>query len=279
MARKLVRTWWGEKFIQAIETLTEAGRLSRGRSYAKSDKILSHSIDGGLVKAKIRGSINPYFGVTKEPRYDTEVRIFPIPPKKRAQAIAKLASRASWVSKLLAGEMPDDIDKELASSGFSLLPNKTTEFQTSCSCPDFHNPCKHVAGLCYFIAAQLDRDPMLLFELRGISREELLRELSKSPLGKILADAEDAKELEPPIARSYYTPLERKNVPAEVDPQQFWSGESRLPIAVEETEAMVSAIAIKKAGDYPPFWEENRSFVETMEEFYTRFRATNRKRV
>ena len=279
MAHKLVRTWWGEKFIQAIEALTDSGRLSRGRSYARSDKILSYTIDGGLVSAQVRGSVNPYFGVTREPRYTTEVRIFPIPPKQRSQAIAQLASRASWVSKLLAGEMPDNIDKALAGSGFSLLPDKATEFQTSCSCPDIFNPCKHVAGLCYFIAAQLDRDPLLLFELRGISRDELQRELARSPLGKILADAADTKELQPQIAPSYYATLERQNVPAAIAPQQFWSGEQRLPAETEETEATVPAIAIKKAGDRPLFWEVDRSFLETMEEFYQRFRTANRKRI
>ncbi|MGH2390010.1 MAG: SWIM zinc finger family protein, partial [Chloroflexota bacterium] len=100
--------------------------------------------------------------------------------------------------------MPDIIEEAFTAHGLHLLPFDRRDFRTTCSCPDYGDPCKHIAGLCYLTAAELDHDPFLLFELRGLSREQLHRELAGSALGKILADSLLAPEtpLVPPA--SYY---------------------------------------------------------------------------
>ena len=55
----------------------------------------------------------------------------------------------------------------------SVPPNKSTGDQPKdfalyeCSCPDVANPYKYIAGVYFRLAGQLDRDPFLLFELRG----------------------------------------------------------------------------------------------------------------
>ena len=62
---QFTRTWWGNKFIDGLERFTDSGRLGRGRSYARNDKVKSFKINDGLVMAEVRGSVNPYFGVYK----------------------------------------------------------------------------------------------------------------------------------------------------------------------------------------------------------------------
>ncbi|WP_339390984.1 hypothetical protein [Crocosphaera watsonii] len=69
------QTWWGKRFIEALETFTESNRLARGRSYARNGKIKSYKIKDGKITAKVRGSVNPYFGVYKEPLYNTQIEI------------------------------------------------------------------------------------------------------------------------------------------------------------------------------------------------------------
>jgi uncharacterized Zn finger protein len=76
---KFSRTWWGEIFIKALESFTDSGRLQRGRSYAGGGKVKSFEINGNHITAKVRGSVNPYFGVHKEPTYDISIQITPIP--------------------------------------------------------------------------------------------------------------------------------------------------------------------------------------------------------
>ncbi|TME65312.1 MAG: hypothetical protein E6I59_05505, partial [Chloroflexi bacterium] len=180
------RTWWGQRFIAALEEFTDPARLGRGRSYASGGRILNYTLDNGTVTARVRGSINPYFGVYKEPIYTTSITIKAISSTDWKKAISQIASRADLVTKLLMNEMPDTIEDAFSGLGLHLLPHSERDFKTSCSCPDYANPCKHIAGVYYLLASALDRDPFLMFELRGLSRDALHTELVKSPLGQIL---------------------------------------------------------------------------------------------
>src|SRR5207248_539700 len=87
------RTWWGQRFIAALEQFTDPARLGRGRSYASGGRILEHRVADGTVTARMRGSINPYFGVYKEPIYRTSITIKPISPANWMKVIAQIASR------------------------------------------------------------------------------------------------------------------------------------------------------------------------------------------
>jgi uncharacterized Zn finger protein len=272
------RTWWGQRFIEALERFTDPARLGRGRSYARGGRIVSHEIKAGKVSAKVRGSINPYFGVYEEPIYTTTVALKPISRADWTRVIAELSGRAAPVAKLLLNEMPDDIDRTFGHLGLHLLPGGESDFTTRCSCPDWANPCKHVAGVCYLLAAALDRDPFLLFELRGLGRDRLREELSKSPLGQILASELDMPELEVEPAQSYFTRQIAEPAPATVGYREFWTGARRLPPAIEASPApSVSAILIKKQGDYPPFWPKDQSFIAVMEDLYERVRTRSRQ--
>ncbi len=122
------RTWWGQKFIEAIEQLTDSGRLSRGRSYAKGNKVKSFNIDNGLVTAKVRGSVNPYFGVYKEPLYSTTIEFQPISKAKWSAAVALIASKASLISRLLLNEITDNIEDTFKQLNLNLLPGSRKDF-------------------------------------------------------------------------------------------------------------------------------------------------------
>ncbi|WP_017298672.1 SWIM zinc finger family protein [Nodosilinea nodulosa] len=272
------RTWWGKRFIDAIERLTDSGRLQRGRSYASGGKVKSFEIDGGLVTAKVRGSVNPYFGVTKEPLYTTTIDFAPISKAKWAAAIALIASKASLISRLLLNEIPDNIEDSFETLGLHLLPASSKDFKTKCSCPDYSNPCKHIAGVYYLIAAELDRDPFLLFELRGLSRDALRAELAKSPLGQALSAELSAQQRPPDPVEHYYT--QPQTVEGSPSLKDFWQGEKRLPQTLEvATPSAVPAILVKKQGDFPAFWPRDNSFIEAMESLYDRVRAKNKDRL
>jgi uncharacterized Zn finger protein len=128
------------------------------------------------------------------------------------------------------------------------------------------------------VAAELDRDPFLLFELRGLSRAALHQELVKSPLGMALsAELATQKALPTPSDRLYTQP--QTTVPAPVTTlRDFWHGAKRLPALPEPPpQPPVPAILVKKQGDFPPFWHKDGSFIEVMEEFYQRVRTKSRE--
>lgn len=57
------------------------------------------------------------------------------------------------------------------------FPTTRAELATTCTCPDWADPCKHVAAVHYLLGDTLDRDPYLLFELRGRTSAQLLAAL------------------------------------------------------------------------------------------------------
>lgn len=267
------RTWWGERFLTALERFTSPARLARGRSYATNGRIMEYGIERGTVKAKVRGSINTYYGVYEEPIYDTRIKITQIDPGEWSRAIERITTRADLVVKLLHQEMPDQIEEAFEAEGLHLLPRSESEFQTSCSCPDWENPCKHIAGLYYVLARDLDRDPFVLFSMRGLPRKALQAELLKSPLGKALAASLTPALPDPEPAASLHTRPTKQPVQPPVGHRAFWTGARRLPPIEPVPQVRVPALVVKKQGDYPPFWHKDGSFVEAMEELYERVRS------
>jgi uncharacterized Zn finger protein len=59
--------------------------------------------------------------------------------------------------------------------GGKLAPGRY-DVTTSCSCPDYANPCKHSSALLMILGEEIARRPSTLLELRGISMEELCGE-------------------------------------------------------------------------------------------------------
>lgn len=271
------KTWWGKRFIEALEDFTDLNRLGRGRSYARNGKVKHYQITNSQIIAQVRGSVNPYFGVYSEPLYHINIEIQPIATADWSKVIAYLGSKASFISKLLLGEVPDNIEEAFAHLNLHLLPHRREDFQTNCSCPDWENPCKHIAGVYYLVAAELDHDPFLLFELRGLSRSQLQLQLAESPLGKVLSSALETEEILPEPCQTYYTQPRTIPVTAPGSASEFWLPPKRLPQATEvPPTGNLPAIVVKKGGDFPPFWQKDTSFLEVMEELYQRVRTKNK---
>jgi uncharacterized Zn finger protein len=273
-----IRTWWGQRFIQALERFTDESRLARGRSYANSNRIKSWELKNGVMSAKIRGNKNPYYGVYKEPTYHTQISLNVIHDHDWELLIRQLGSRAAFISRLLLNEMPDNIETPFAALDLHLLPHNAKDFKTSCSCPDFENPCKHIAGLSYFLSSQLDQDPFLLFELRGLSQNNLLKKLKQTPLGKALAqvrEQEQASSFAP--VESYFTRPIVLNQPGPCDYKTFWQSAKRLPEeGIPATGVTIPALLVKKGGDFPEFWKQSQSFTSVMVEVYEAIRKKSK---
>jgi uncharacterized Zn finger protein len=270
---KFAKTWWGQRFIAALENFTDSGRLQRGRAYSTDNRIKHWILQKGKVDAKMRGNINPYFGVYKEPTYNVSVQMTHLSAAEWKKVIQKLSLRASFIARLLLNEIPENIETIFAEAGVHLLPNSYKDFKVSCDCPDYAVPCKHIAGVCYRLAGQFDQDPFLLFELRGLAPEKLLQELANSALGKVLIDAKSGGTAELNPVDSYYTRPVVTPLPEEISLKDFWQGQHMLPKTIEPSQpATIPAMLIKKGGDFPLFWQKSNSFLEVMEDFYLRMR-------
>lgn len=161
-------TWWGQRWIEALENVLrgDSARLARGRTYARAGRTHDLVVKGGKVTAKVTGSRATPYSIT------IELTELSAPAWKKA--IDGLAKKAQFSAELLAGQMPQSIDEVFVEAGVSLFPRQRTDLETSCSCPDWGDPCKHVAATHYVLGEALDRDPFLLFELRGRTKEQVL---------------------------------------------------------------------------------------------------------
>jgi uncharacterized Zn finger protein len=155
--------------VTALEGSTlDAGRLSRGRTYARKGMVGPATVTPGQVKAAVQGS---------QPRpYRSSVHLPVLTDAQWDTLLDTVAARAGHLAALLDGEMPAELVDDARHAGVPLLP-QPTELDPDCSCPDWGYPCKHAAALCYAIAATIDADPFVLFALRGRSREEVLAQL------------------------------------------------------------------------------------------------------
>jgi len=105
--------------------------------------------------------------------YKVTVRVRTYSAKEWDRTLVALASQVGHIAALLDGEMPPGVTDELTAARIDLLP-VAGEVPPCCSCPDWAEPCKHSAAVCYLVADTLDADPFLLFLMRGQDRDSLL---------------------------------------------------------------------------------------------------------
>ena len=168
-----------------LESFGLSGRLARGRSYARAGQVLDFELSQGKVTAQVQGS---------RPRpYQVRIGVLPLTTAQWRKVFARLASQALFRAKLLAGEMPHEIEDVFAECGTPLFPRTAADLDMHCSCPDWGVPCKHLAAVCYVLAEEFDLDPFAMLAWRGKDRDELLAALRQLQLQLGQASASPAR--------------------------------------------------------------------------------------
>ena len=114
-------------------------------------------------------------GSRKRP-YDVEISVQTIDAADWERLRQALAEQPVIAASLLAGRMPENIEDTFKAVGLSMFPTSGDDLETDCSCPDWSNPCKHIAAIYLLLGEEFDRDPFLIFRIRGMDREDLLGE-------------------------------------------------------------------------------------------------------
>src|ERR1022692_3482634 len=161
--------WWSRRFISVLESFGMTGRLARGRNYARAGQVLSLDISPGYVTAQVQGS--------RAKPYQVRIQVLPLTTPQWRRVKEALGGQALFRARLLAGEMPREIEEVFAGCGTPLFPRAERDMEMSCSCPDWGVPCKHLAAVCYVLAEAFDADPFGMLAWRGRGREDLLATL------------------------------------------------------------------------------------------------------
>ncbi|MGH2507703.1 MAG: SWIM zinc finger family protein, partial [Ktedonobacteraceae bacterium] len=227
-------TWWSRRWIGVLESFSMGTRLTRGRSYARQGQVISIEVESGLVKAKVQGS---------QPKpYTVKIQLKPLAERDWTHVIEAMAAQAIFAAKLLASEMPANIEEAFEAVHLSLFPTAVKDLVTSCTCPDWANPCKHIAAVYYLLAERFDEDPFLIFKLRGRTKEELIEDLREQ--------RSSASENSLPVPVSEDAPA---TIPLLVeDLSTFWqAGEGLETFAVHPTAARIDKAVLKRLGNAP----------------------------
>jgi uncharacterized Zn finger protein len=163
------KNWWAQRWIAALERLVDSGRLSRGRTYARKGQVLSIEETKDGIAARVQGS--------QSKPYRIQIQIAPLTDAQWDKVFDVLVEQAIFTAQLLAGEMPQDIEQAFESAKVSLFPSRRADLKTECSCPDYANPCKHIAATHYILGERFDEDPFLIFRLRGRTQEQVMAAL------------------------------------------------------------------------------------------------------
>jgi uncharacterized Zn finger protein len=239
-AARFGENWWAARWLDLLNRGASRNRLARGRTYARKGQITEFAVDAGKISGSVQGSAD-------EP-YDVAI-LLPVVREKAAERILRSMQRSPlFAARLLNQEMPAEIVKLFEDEGENLYPASRDDLETVCSCPDGARICKHVAALFYLFSLQLERDPLLLLQLRGVDRERLMSEVRTDHL---------------------FAPFHRhlKKEPLPSDPGAFWKGTRIPPSSLRTDLPAQNATLAKQLGNFP-FWRGENDLAKILEKIY-----------
>lgn len=163
------KEWWTQQWIDLLNSYRFKKRLERARNYARQGNVLSLEFKEQKIIAQVQGT-------APEP-YKLSLWLDNFTDEDWGYIIKTMSERAIFTAKLLAGEMPQNIEEIFAANGLRLFPFTLDEIHSRCDCPDKARVCKHIAAVYYLLGDRFSDDPFLLFQLRGRTKQKILETL------------------------------------------------------------------------------------------------------
>ncbi|MBW4679940.1 MAG: SWIM zinc finger family protein [Microcoleus vaginatus WJT46-NPBG5] len=160
------REWWVERWLELLDSYRFKKRLERARVYAREGNVLCIEFKGPKVLARVQG--------TDPQPYQVSLSMDAFTDEEWSYVIETLSEKALFSAKMLAGEMPQNIEQVFIKNGLNLFPYRLDDIRSRCSCPDKANPCKHIGAIYYLLGDRFSEDPFVLFQLRGRSKEQII---------------------------------------------------------------------------------------------------------
>jgi len=167
------RSWWAKEWMRRLEAMGLKGRLGRGKNYALSGQVTALRLAGPHVEAEVVGTRPEPYEVTVDFRLPDEA--------VQKRIIAAIRREPMLVARLLADDLPSEVEKICRDEGHGLFPGGRLgpgvyDMTTACSCPDYANPCKHSTAVLLLLGEEIAHRPMTLLEFRGVTMEDLVDE-------------------------------------------------------------------------------------------------------
>ncbi len=173
--RTIASSGLGQAWCRNLELFQDCeSRLQRGRTYLRNGAVLSLEIEDHTVRALVSGS----------ELYEVQVSFEKMSKADVQRLSNEVLSSLSLATVLLNRAFSSDELAALIRGETSPLLPRLDDLSLSCNCLDYAQLCKHAAATLYGIGVLLDTRPELLFLLRGLDPNDLLR----SKQAEILSD-------------------------------------------------------------------------------------------
>jgi uncharacterized Zn finger protein len=211
--------WWGAAWTEKMQRLAEAGRFAEGERFALKGFVTQVTFDGRTIAARVQG--------LKEPLYTVRITFDPFSQEQWDALLSEVRDKSGVAASLAKGDMPMEIQTAYSRAKLRFMPERYADLHLECPCSDWLKPCKHLVAAWLRFGRDFDRDPYLLFELRGLKREELSALL-------LNRKAEAQKEAEEVVEYpEVVVTLQPEPLPS--DPAAFWAA-PMLPAPPQESQ-------------------------------------------
>lgn len=183
--------WWAKAWLRAVEESAYGeDDLKRGRSLGRSGQVGAVTVAAGTFLAAVTEGDDPWtVSGTVEGWDEGSV----------ATLVEIVATRSGRIGALLAGDLPLGLVEDAEEAGVELVPY-AGELATSCTCEAWVDPCRHALAVMLVLARLLDADPLVLFHLRGLDREDLLARLHARTSPPVPGPVTGADDEDPGVA-------------------------------------------------------------------------------
>jgi uncharacterized Zn finger protein len=175
--------WAAQRWLRLMEQAAAGPRLVEALDdYARAGQTKRIAFPPGRVDAVIQGRADR--------PYSTVIAFETFTHEQWDRVVEAMADGALYAAKLLAGELPPNIEDVFAPLGIKLFPVEPDEVRHACTCSQWRQEnggeavqpvvgawCKHVCCAAYLLAQRLASEPFMVFQLRGLDAHELLERL------------------------------------------------------------------------------------------------------
>lgn len=235
--------WAGRRVLGFMHASAESETTIKALAWAIRGQTRSLTFEAGEIAASVQGlEVRPH---------RVSIPLARFTPDQWERIVSAINDSATHSARLMAREMPEEIEEVFGQLGVSLFPKTSEEFSPRCSCKDPGASetgwCIHSCVAAFIAAERLSEDPFLIFTLRGLPSGELLERLRQRR-----AATRAARGFAPA-----YAPRTPPGVPANApsldsDLDQFWSEPDGLDeIDITPRKAEVTHPLLRRLGPTP----------------------------
>ncbi len=163
--RALAKNFWGKAWMRHLANCEEGGLcLAPGRTLLRHGCVLDVRLAPGLIRAR----------VSAQRIEEVELRLAPLDEEQQETLRMHCQGRIDSLVSLMEGRVDEAVLAALCDPQHGLLP-EPADWQMSCTCADWAEPCPHAAAAIYAAGCLIDADPALLFTLRSLEPAVLLK--------------------------------------------------------------------------------------------------------